>query len=97
MRDVRADEIEGSSKWLVRSGAFFVVTGISVMAASARGLLPTLHAVWAAILLLIGLVLMLPIALKPLASIATALFRPLIPVEGKLARLQLLRHRAPAR
>jgi putative ABC transport system permease protein len=92
MRDVLSGELEGSSKWLIRIGAILVVIGLCVMVASIRGLLPTMHAVWAAILLLIGLVLMLPLALGSLSYLAVAITRRIAPVEGKLARLQLLRH-----
>ncbi len=92
MRDVRADELEGSSRWMVVPGAIFAICGVCIMAASIRGWLPMLHAVWASLLLLTGLVLMLPVVLRPFSSLAAYVFRRVIPVEGKLARLQLLRH-----
>ncbi len=92
MRDVRAEELEGSSRWLVIGGASLVVASAAVMVASICGYLPMLHAVWAAILVLTGLVLMLPIVLKPLSSFVAFAFQKVAPVEGKLAKLQLLRH-----
>lgn len=92
MRDVLQGEIEGSSRWLVVFGAILVTACTSIMVASILGWLPMLHAVWAAILLLTGIVLLLPVVLKPLSSLAVVVLRPFIPVEGKLARLQLLRH-----
>jgi putative ABC transport system permease protein len=94
MRDVRAEELEDSSRGIVIFGAFLVVLAVGVMFASIRGLLPMLNAVWAAILILIGLVLMLPTVLKPFSSYVALLLRRFAPVEGKLARLQLLRHRS---
>src|SRR5207253_3532094 len=45
-----------------------------------------------AILTLIGLVLMLPLALGRLSALVASATRWLAPVEGRLARLQLLRH-----
>src|SRR5262249_44819878 len=42
MRDVRAEEIEGSSRGLVLTGATMVVICACVMVASIRGYLPTL-------------------------------------------------------
>jgi putative ABC transport system permease protein len=92
MRDVRAEELEGSSYWLVWIGAFVALVGLGIMLASIRGYLPPLHAVWAAVLLLTGTVLMLPIALSPFSYVAVFLMARVIPVESKLARLQLLRH-----
>ena len=92
MRDVRAEELEGSSRGLVTAGAICAAVGVCILIASTRGWLPALHAVWAALLLLIGLVLMLPIVLPSLSGAVAYLFQRYIPVEGKLARLQLLRH-----
>ncbi len=92
MRDVLSEELEGSSRWLVLTGAGFAVLGICFMAASVFGWLPVFHSVWAAVLLIIGLVLMMPVVLGPVSTAVAYLFQRVIPVEGKLARLQLLRH-----
>ncbi len=92
MRDVRAEELEGSSRWLIITGALFFAGGTCTLIATALGWLPALHAIWSALILLIGLVLMLPAVLLPLSAVAGYLFQRMAPVEGKLARLQLLRH-----
>lgn len=92
MRDVLTDEIEGSSRWLVVFGGLLVVACAVVMGVSILGGLSMIHAIWSAILMLTGMVLLLPIALKPLSSLVTLILRPLVAVEGRLARLQLLRH-----
>ena len=92
MRDVRSEELEGSSRWLVVIGICIALTGVCILAASIRGWLPMMHSVWAAVLVLIGLVLMLPVVLKPISIVAAFLFERSMPVESKLARLQLLRH-----
>jgi putative ABC transport system permease protein len=73
-------------------GICIALTGVCILAASIRGWLPMMHSVWAAVLVLIGLVLMLPVVLRPISIIAAFLFEWSIPVESKLARLQLLRH-----
>jgi putative ABC transport system permease protein len=92
MRDVLPEEIEGASKWLVVTGIIIIVTCLALLIGSITGFLPMLIAVWAAILLLVGVVLTLPIALRPLSSFAAFALRPILAVEGRLARLQLLRH-----
>jgi putative ABC transport system permease protein len=92
MRDVLAQELEGTSKWLVRSGAFLAAAGLSVMAASIAGWIPMFCAIFGAVFMLIGLVLMLPLALGQLSALVTRAMRGVALVESRLARLQLLRH-----
>jgi putative ABC transport system permease protein len=94
MRDVLPEEIEGTSWLLMGFGLVIAIVGGSIMAASILGWLPMFNAVWAAILLLIGLALLLPVVLRPFSSLTAALMRPFAAVEGRLARLQLLRHRS---
>jgi putative ABC transport system permease protein len=94
MRDVTHDEIAGVSRWFVLTGLLLVVISSGVMIASILGSLPMMIAVWAAIFLLIGLVLMLPIALQALSNGVAALLRPFVRIESRLARMQLLRHRS---
>jgi putative ABC transport system permease protein len=94
MRDVTHDEIAGVSRWFVLIGVADVVASVGAMGASISGRIPTMVAVWAGAVLLIGIVLMLPIVLKPLSGGVSALLRPFFRVEGRLARLQLLRHRS---
>ena len=53
-----------------------------------------IHTVWAAILMLAGFVLLMPAALNVLSAITMFFLRPFLPVEGRLARRQLLRHRS---
>jgi putative ABC transport system permease protein len=94
MRDVRMEELEGSSRWLIIIGACLLVAGICIMGACMQGWVSMLHSIWGSVLTLIGLVLMLPLVLKPMSAAVAYLFRRTMPVEGKLARLQLLRHYA---
>lgn len=92
MRDVLAQELEGLSKWFVLSGAVVAVAGVCIIGAAIAGRIAVFFAVLGAILALIGLVLMLPLALGRLSALVAAATRWLAPVEGRLARLQLLRH-----
>lgn len=94
MRDVLPEEIEGVQWSLVGLGGAIVAVCIAVMTASILGWVSMVHTVWAAILLLVGLVLLLPIALGPLSAITGFFIKMFMPIEGRLARRQLLRHRA---
>ncbi|HVT27096.1 MAG TPA: FtsX-like permease family protein [Lacipirellulaceae bacterium] len=92
MRDVLHEELEGASRWLVRLGACVTVLGLGMIAATIQGWLPMLFCLWSSLALLIGVVLMLPLVLRPFSAMAASIFNRVIPVEGKLARLQLLRN-----
>jgi putative ABC transport system permease protein len=94
MRDVLPEEIEGVQWWLAGSGIAIVAICAVTMTLSVMGWLSMLHTVWSAILMLAGFVLLMPIALKPLSAIIMIFMRRFMPVEGKLAQLQLLRHRS---
>lgn len=94
MRDVTHDEIAGVSRWFVLIGLAIVVVCSGIMTATILGSLPMMISVWAGVILLIGIVLMLPIVLKPLSNWISVLLRPFVRVEGRLAQLQLLRHRS---
>jgi putative ABC transport system permease protein len=94
MRDVLPEEIEGVQSGMTTLGAVIVLLGAAVMAACVLGILSMFHTVWAAVLMLAGTVLLLPLALKPLSGIVMFFLRLFMPVEGRLARLQLLRHRS---
>lgn len=94
MRDVLPEEMEGVQWWLVGLGGTMVVVCLTVMMISILGGISMVHTVWASILLLAGLVLLLPVAIKPLSAITAFFLEPLAPVEGRLARRQLLRHRS---
>ncbi len=94
MRDVLPDEIEGTSRWFIASGAGLVLLAAGLMALSAAGWLPTDFAVWSSLVMLAGIVLLLPLALEPLSQLVATILRPWLRVESRLARQQLLRHRA---
>jgi putative ABC transport system permease protein len=94
MRDVLPEEIEGVQWWLVSLGVVMLLMGITVMIAGILGWISMIHTIWASTLVLFGLVFVLPIALQPLSTLTAIVLKPVFRVEGRLARLQLLRHRA---
>jgi putative ABC transport system permease protein len=93
MRDVLPGEIAGTSWWFVGAGVIIEVLGSLVIALSIFGILPMQATIFASILLLVGLVFLLPMFLKPVSGVVALLLRPFFPIEGRLARRQLLRHR----
>ena len=94
MRETLTTEIEGVSGWLTGFGVLQVLVSGTVLAASILGWIPMFFAVWSAVLLLAGFVLLLPVVIGRLMSLIVIALRPLIPVEARLAQRQLLRHRA---
>jgi putative ABC transport system permease protein len=94
IRDVLAEEIEGVSHWFTWGGTATVAFSGTVMAASILGYLKPEHAVWSGVLLLVGLVLLLPLALEPLSRFVAALAPRGMKTESKLASRHLLIHRS---
>lgn len=94
IRDSQPGGIEGVARWLVILGAVMVVVCGAVLVASITGRLAMEAAVWGAVLLLIGLVLLLPIGLSPLARMAAWVLAPWMRCESRLACRQLIRHRS---
>jgi putative ABC transport system permease protein len=92
LRDALPSEIEGFTIWLRRLGIAFLAVGIPALIAAGTGKIESLYAVWAAILLLIGVLLLLPLALRPLSWLAAKVIAPFMPIETRLARRQLLRN-----
>src|SRR5262249_6619338 len=73
IRDVLPSEIEGTSKWLIWAGIGLIVFCGSVLAASILGKVAMAHSVWSGVFLMIGVALLLPLALRPLAEAVAAL------------------------
>jgi putative ABC transport system permease protein len=94
IRDVLPAAIEGVSRWFVRIGITIILICCAVMAACFAGKLDLEFAVWASVGLLIGLVLLLPLALRPLSRLSALVLHPFMPVESRLASRQLLRHQS---
>lgn len=94
MRDVLPEEMEGMHWWFVAIGGVLVIIAATVMTLSIFGVVSMWHTVWASIVLLVGLVLLLPLGLRPLSAITAYLIKLFMPIESRLARRQLLRHQA---
>jgi putative ABC transport system permease protein len=94
IRDVRLDDIQGLSPWFVVTGSILVLVSLGLITATIAGWIHPAGIVAEAIVLLVGLVLFLPASLSRLSLIVTAVLAPWLRVEGRLARQQLLRHRA---
>ncbi|MGE0609140.1 MAG: FtsX-like permease family protein [Pirellulales bacterium] len=74
-------------------GAGIVVVTLGILTGCIMGWLPMYLAIGSAVTLLIGLVLLLPKTIGTLASVAAAVLKPLLGVEGRLAHRQILRRR----
>ena len=73
----------GLGMWLV---------SVALLVACLAGWLSPEHSVIVIVMLLISLVLLLPLVLRPLTWLSQWLMQPLVRVEARLARRQLLRH-----
>ena len=87
-------EVEGISWRFVVAGTALILVSLGLMAATIAGWIPPMGIVWESIALLVGLVLLLPMALSPLSSLVAVALSPWLRVECGLARRQLLRHRS---
>jgi putative ABC transport system permease protein len=92
MRDVLPGEIEGMSRWLIWLGCGLIVFCGSVLTASILGKIDMRHSVWASVFLLVGIVLLLPLALRPLAAGLARLLPAKLSFESRLANRYLLAH-----
>lgn len=88
----------GSSSGLSRS---FIITAITVYSATGLGLLGTIvgvlpgqWAIYIGVAFMASVVLLVPMVVAPLVHLTSAVFRPLLGVEGLLACRQMLRRRA---
>jgi putative ABC transport system permease protein len=93
MREVLPTEAEGSPRSINILGILMVVCGSGGLAAGIAGRLPTMANAWSGVLILAGLVLLLPVIVVPMSRLAEWVLRPLMRLESRMARLQLLRHR----
>lgn len=93
MRDVLPEEIGGVARWFIWLGIGLILGSSAILATSILGKIAMEHAVWASVLLLVGIVLMLPLALGPLAAAVARLLPPAMRVEARLAGGHLLTHR----
>ncbi len=93
MHEISRADVEGVPRWFVVTGVIgFLVSG-GLLAANLLGHLPDYDYVLGAIVFLVFVVPVLPIALQPLSQTVSFLLRPLGRAEARIARQQLLRRR----
>lgn len=90
---VRGD-LESGSDRSVLVGACLTVLSILGLAASIRGWIPSHFAIWLAVSMLVGVVLLTPLGLGLFRWIVVQFFRPWLRGETQLAYRQLFRHRS---
>jgi len=88
------EDMEGGSHRAVIAGTLLTVGGGIVLLLCILGYLPTIIAVATSVVILVGIVLMLPLILNPLAAVVHWCLKPILGVETRLAHRQILRHRA---
>jgi putative ABC transport system permease protein len=94
LRDVLTDEIEGSSRWFVIVGTLTTIVCGVLLYLSIMGRVGQDVAVYAGVMLLVGIVLILPVLLPFITGAVAALLPPGMRVEGRVASRQLLIHRS---
>ena len=93
MRPVTQEDLEGVSSWVTLAGiALLAISGVLTYAFFVGLWLRTVPII-AAVLALIGFIMLIPAALQPLSKFVTFLLRPILKIEGELAQRQLLRRR----
>lgn len=90
---VRGD-LESGSDRSVLVGACLTLLSILGLAGSIRGWIPAHFAMWLAVSMLVGVVLLTPLGLGLFRWIVVQFFRPWLRGETQLAYRQLLRHRS---
>ncbi len=92
MSGIVSGDMEGHSRRGAWVGLAVTLVSAGLLAACLLGWLPFEASVTVTVLALIGLVLLLPLVLRPLTYAGQCLLQPLAGVESRLARRQLLRH-----
>lgn len=93
MSAVPHEDMEGGSRKSIIAGVLLTVGGCIVLFLCILGYLPTIIAVATSVVILIGIVLMLPLILTPLANVVLWGLKPILGIETRLAHRQILRHR----
>ncbi len=92
MSGVAREDTEGHSRRQALCGVSLWLLSAGLLGACLVGWIPLEHAVVIVVMLLVSLVLLLPLVLSPLTWLSQWLLQPLVRVEARLARRQLLRH-----
>ena len=92
MSDVERDGTEDHLWRTAAIGLCVSLLSVGCLVATLAGWIPMEYSVLVVVTLLVSLVLLLPLVLRPLTRLSQWLMQPLIRVEARLARRQLLRH-----
>ncbi len=93
MKVVTATDFEKPNKATLWAGITLAVLGFSALVACSFAYIPVENSVIAAMVGLIGLILILPVVIDPLTRMLLYIFRGWWGVSGRLAQRQLMRHR----
>lgn len=93
MDRVSASDVQGVSWAYILTGVALTVVSTVFIIVPLYGLLPIIVPTYAAPFLLVGIVMMSPLVMEPLIRFGATLVRPVLRLEGRLAVMQLLRHR----
>jgi putative ABC transport system permease protein len=93
MANVTLEDRDAAARRSAIAGAIITPISSAMLLACIFGWLSVNLAVTMAVFLLIGVVLLTPILLRPLARAAMWILGPFLRVEGRLAHRQILRHR----
>ena len=90
---VARSDLEGVSWRYLAAGLVLTIVSTTVIVGGVQGWLPLIWPTYAAVFLLLGIVMLSPLVLAPLATVVAYLLRPVLKLEGRLALKQILRHR----
>lgn len=93
LRPVSQGDLEGFPGWVGVLGVILLMIAGALLTAFMKGMLLRSVPVVAAVLAVLGFVLVIPALVEPLSRLVAALLRPILKVEGDLAQRQLLRRR----
>jgi putative ABC transport system permease protein len=93
MRSVTKEDLEGTPAWVTWLGVTLLAIASVLVVMFVKGLLLRTVPIVAAVLALIGFVLLIPAVLGPFSRFVAVILRPLLRIEGDLAQRQLLRKR----
>ncbi|MFO0905365.1 MAG: FtsX-like permease family protein [Pirellulales bacterium] len=93
MSRVSASDVQGASWQYLAAGGLITAVSIVFIVVPLLGYLPIIIPTYTAPFLLIGIVMLSPPVMAPLIRLGAKIVSPVLQVEGRMAVLQLLRHR----
>ncbi len=93
LRSISKFEVEPAPLWVTLLGIAVLVAGGGLMTATVQNIVDQSHMVTAGVISLFGCVLLLPVSLRPAATIIAAVLSLILPIEAQLANRQVLRRR----